>query len=157
MNPSRLLAPRSIAVVGASDREGSYADLVLRNLELSGFPGEVWGVNPKRSEVHGRACFPSVAELPEPADAVVIAIPAPGRARGRRAGRSRGCGGAIVISAGFAEIDAGRELQEQLRAAALRHDLPLCGPNGNGIIAVGARGADVGRRACSPSSPAPWR
>ena len=77
MDPSRLLAPQSIAVVGATDRAGIYADLVLRNLEANEFAGEVWGVNPKLDAVHGRRCFPSVAELPEPSDAVVVAIPAP--------------------------------------------------------------------------------
>ena len=154
MDPARLLAPRSIAVVGASDREGSYADLVLRNLEASAFPGEVWGVNPRRAEVHGRACFPSVAELPEPADAVVVAIPAPGVPDAVEQAGASGCGGAIVISAGFAEIEAGRALQERLREAALRHDLPLCGPNGNGIIAVGAR-APMWGDALQPFEPGP--
>jgi acetyl-CoA synthetase len=154
MDPSRLLAPRSIAVVGASDREGAYADLVLRNLELSGFAGEVWGVNPKRDEVHGRACFPSLAELPEPADAVVVAIPAPGVPEAVEQAGASGCGGAIVISAGFAEIEQGRRLQDELREAALRHDLPLCGPNGNGIIAVGAK-APMWGDAVEPFEPGP--
>ncbi len=139
LDPSRLLAPGSIAVVGASDRAGSYADIVLRNLAVSGFAGQVWGVNPKRSEVHGRACFPSVADLPEPADAVVVAVPAAGVPEVIERAGETGCGGAVVISAGFAEIDSGRELQARLREAALRHNLPVCGPNGNGIIAVGAR------------------
>ena len=154
MNPSRLLTPRSIAVVGASDRPGSYADLVLRNLEANEFAGEVWGVNPKRDEVHGRRCFPSVAELPEPADAVVIAVPAPAVPEAVEQAGASGCGGAIVISAGFAEIEAGRELQKQLREAALRHDLPVCGPNGNGIIAVGSR-APMWGDAVEPFEPGP--
>ncbi len=154
MDPSRLLAPRSIAVVGASDRPGSYADLVLRNLEANEFAGEVRGVNPKRDEVHGRRCFPSVAQLPEPADAVVIAVPAPAVPEAVEQAGASGCGGAIVISAGFAEIEAGRELQEQLREAALRHDLPVCGPNGNGIIAVGSR-APMWGDAVEPFEPGP--
>ena len=154
MNPSRLLTPRSIAVVGASDRPGSYADLVLRNLEANEFAGEVWGVNPKRDEVHGRRCFPSVAEMPEPVDAVVVAVPAPAVPDAVEQAGARGCGGAIVISAGFAEIEAGRELQDQLREAALRHDLPVCGPNGNGIIAVGAR-AQMWGDAVEPFEPGP--
>ncbi len=124
---------------------------------MSGFEGDVWGVNPKRDEVHGRTCFPSVAELPEPADAVVVAIPAPCVPEAVEQAGASGCGGAIVISAGFAEVEAGRGLQAQLRDAALSHDLPVCGPNGNGIIAVGATRPDVGRRARSPSSPGPWR
>jgi acetate---CoA ligase (ADP-forming) len=154
MDPSRLLAPRTIAVVGASDRAGSYADLVLRNLAAGAFPGEVWGVNPKRAEVHGRACFPSVADLPEPADAVVVAIPAPGVPDAVEQAGATGCGGAIVISAGFAEVETGRDLQARLRDAALRHDLPLCGPNGNGIIAVGAR-APMWGDAVQPFEPGP--
>jgi acetyl-CoA synthetase len=154
MDPSRLLAPRSIAVVGATDRPGSYADLVLRNLDANEFPGEVWGVNPKRDEVHGRRCFPSVAELPEPVDAVVIAVPAPAVPNAVREAGGSGCGGAIVISAGFAEIEAGRELQQELRETALRHDLPVCGPNGNGIIAGAAR-APMWGDAVVPFEPGP--
>jgi acetyl-CoA synthetase len=134
-----LISPRSVAVVGATDRAGTYADLVLRNLEAWDFEGEVWGVNPKRDEVHGRPCVPSVSELPEPVDSVLIAIPAAGVPEVVREAGERGCGGAVVISAGFGEIESGRELQEQLRSAALEHDLPLCGPNGNGVLAVDGR------------------
>jgi acetyl-CoA synthetase len=154
MDPSRLLFPRSVAVVGASDRQGSYADLVLRNLAAYEFPGRVWGVNPQRDEVHGRECFPSVAELPEPVDAVVVAIPAPGVAAVVGEAGATGCGGAIVISAGFAEIEAGRGLQRDLSVAARRHDLPVCGPNGNGILAVSAR-APMWGDAAEPFEPGP--
>jgi acetyl-CoA synthetase len=134
-----LLEPRSIAVVGANDRPGSYGDIVLRNLARAGFEGAVWGVNPRRSEVHDRPCVPSVPELPEPVDAVVVAIPAAGVPRVIREAVDRGCGGAVVISAGFGEIASGRELERELREAALAGGLPVCGPNGNGIFAVGAR------------------
>ena len=72
MDLSRLLDPRTIAVVGATPREDTYAHETLRNLELAGFPGEVWGVHPTHRVVRGREVFPSLAELPEPADAVVI-------------------------------------------------------------------------------------
>jgi acetyl-CoA synthetase len=126
-------------VVGATDRADSYGGNVLRNLARAGFKGPVWGVNPKRDEVLGRACVPTVADLPQAVDALVVAIPAPGVADVVRAGADRGCGGAVVLSAGFAEIESGRGFQEELRAVALEHDLPICGPNGNGIVAVGAR------------------
>ncbi len=138
-DPAPLLEPRSVAVVGANDRPGSYGDIVLRNLARAGFEGAVWGVNPRRAEVHGRACVPSVADLPEPVDAVVVAIPAPGVPSVIRDAVARGCGGAIVISAGFGEIPSGRALERELRGAALAGDLPVCGPNGNGIVAVGSR------------------
>jgi acetyl-CoA synthetase len=126
-------------VVGANDRPGSYADIVLRNLARAGFEGEVWGVNPRRSEVHGRPCVPSVIDLPEPADAVVVAIPAPGVPDVISESIERGCGGAIVLSAGFGETEEGVELEGRLRDVATAGGLPLCGPNGNGIVAVGSR------------------
>jgi acyl-CoA synthetase (NDP forming) len=138
-DPTPLLEPRSIAVVGANDRPGSYADLVLRNLARAGFEGEVWGVNPRRTEVHDRPCVPAVTDLPEPVDAVVVAIPAAGVPDVIAAAAARGCGGAIVLSAGFGEVEGGRGLEQKLREAALAGGLPVCGPNGNGIFAVGAR------------------
>ncbi len=138
-DPTPLLEPRSIAVVGANDRPGSYGDIVLRNLARASFEGAVWGVNPRRAVVHGRPCVPSVADLPEPVDAVVVAIPAAGVPSVIRDAVVRGCGGAVVISAGFGEIASGRELERELREVALSGNLPVCGPNGNGIFAVGAR------------------
>jgi acetate---CoA ligase (ADP-forming) len=141
VNLTPLLQPSSIAVVGASDRLDSYAGNVLRNLERSGFEGPVWGVNPKREEVLGRECVPSVADLPEPVDAVVVAIPAPGVPAVVAEAGARGCGGAVVLSAGFSEIEAGRGLEAELRAAAAEHSLPLCGPNGNGIVSMVSKAA----------------
>ena len=124
MDLTPLLAPRSIAVVGATDRPDSYAGNVLRNLERAGFEGPVWGVNPKREQVLGRACVPSVGELPEAVDAVVVAIPAPGVPAAIRDSVERGCGGAVVLSAGFGEVEEGRALEAELREAALRRQLP---------------------------------
>ena len=141
MNLSPLLAPRSIAVVGANDRPDSYAGNVLANLERAGFDGPVWGVNPNRSEVMGRECVAAVSDLPEPVDAVVVAVPAAAVPAVVREAGERGCGGAIVLSAGFAEVESGRALEEQLREAALAHGLAVCGPNGNGIVAVRKRAA----------------
>jgi acetate---CoA ligase (ADP-forming) len=138
-DPARLLEPRSIAVVGANDRPGSYADIVLRNLERAGFSGPVWGVNPRRTEVHGRECVPSVSALPEPVDAVVVAIPAAAVPGVIAEAAGRGCGGAVVISAGFGEIEAGRELERELSEVSLAGGLPVCGPNGNGIVAAHSR------------------
>ena len=137
----RLMRPASIAVVGATDRAGSYAAETLVNLELIGFPGPVYGVNPKRTEVMGRVCVPSVADLPEPVDAVVVAIPAAGVAAAIDQAGARGCGGAVVFSAGFAEVQSGRGHQDDLVAAARRHGLPVCGPNCNGIISPHSRTA----------------
>jgi acetyl-CoA synthetase len=141
-------------VVGANDRPGSYGDIVLQNLARAGFEGPVWGVNPRREEVHGRRCFPTVAELPEPVDAVVVAIPAAGVPAVIGDAVARGCGGAVVISAGFGEIAEGRALERELREQALAGGLPLCGPNGNGIFAVGSR-APMWGDSVAPMEPGP--
>ena len=138
---SRLLAPRSVAVVGANDRPGSYAAQTLENLATIGFPGAIWGVNPGRSEVCGHPCVPSLADLPDAVDAVVVAIPAAGVAPVIDQAGERGCGGAVVFGAGFAEAPGGAEHQRALVAAAARHRLPVCGPNCDGIVAMHARSA----------------
>jgi acetate---CoA ligase (ADP-forming) len=134
-----LLRPHSVAVVGANDRPGSYGDVIFRNLAAAGFEGAVWGVNPKRDEVHGRPCVARVADLPEPVDAVVVAIPAAACAPVIVEAGERGCGGAIVLAAGFGETAAGVPLEDELREAAARAGLPVCGPNGNGVVSATAR------------------
>ncbi len=153
-HPRPLLAPRSIAVVGANDRPGSYADAVLRNLDRAGFPGPVWGVHPTREQVHGRDCVPTVRDLPEAVDAVVIAIPAAKVPATLEDTVARGCGGVIVLSAGFGEVEIGRELERELREIALGAGLPVCGPNGNGIVAVAAR-ASMWGDSVQPLRPGP--
>jgi acetate---CoA ligase (ADP-forming) len=138
---ARLLHPRSIAVVGATERPGSYAGQTLLNLELAGYPGEVWGVNPRRTSVYGRPCFPSLADCPSPPDAVVVAIPAAGAVDVVKEAGALGCGGAVVYGAGFGEVESGAALEVELAAVAAAHELPVCGPNGNGIVALHERAA----------------
>jgi acyl-CoA synthetase (NDP forming) len=134
-----LLHPRSVAVVGATSRPGAYADETLRNLKRMGFAGRVWGVHPTRKRVHGRVCVPSVADLPEPVDAVVVAIPAADVPEVIEQAGARGCGGAVVYGAGFGETPDGIALESALREAAARHDLPVCGPNCDGIVSFPAK------------------
>jgi acyl-CoA synthetase (NDP forming) len=117
-----LFAPRSIAIVGASERAGSYGGEAMLNLARFGYPGRVYPVNPKRPIVHGFDAYPSLGDLPEAPDAVVVAIPDPEEVIESAA--AMGCGGAIVFTA---------QTDEPRLAAA---GLPLCGPNGNGIVSV---------------------
>ena len=159
MDLGRLLAPRSIAVLGATDRPDAYGDTILRNLERIGFDGDLWGINPGRDAVRDVACVPSIADLPEPVDALAVAIPAPGVPAAIEAAARIGCGGAVVVSAGFGEVEEGHELEAELRRAALGAPdapdtpgapdasdapgtaFPVCGPNGNGIVNVHDRAA----------------
>ncbi len=103
----RLIRPGSVAVVGATERPGSYAAEALVNLRKIGFAGPIWGVNPGRSEAFGHRCVPSVLDLPEAVDAVLIAVPAASVPEAIEHAGARGCGGAVVISAGFAEVASG--------------------------------------------------
>ena len=139
MDLGHLISPRSIAVLGATDRPGSYGAQALLNLDAIGFAGPVWGVNPGRTEVLGRPCVPSVLDLPEPVDAVVVAIPAAGVPAALEQAGERGCGGAVVFSAGFAEVPDGVSLQRELVAVSERFGLPVCGPNCNGVVAMHSR------------------
>jgi acyl-CoA synthetase (NDP forming) len=148
----RLFDPRSVAVVGASDREGSYGGQTLVNLETIGYGGQVWGVNPRRDHVYGFECFPSLGELPATPDAVVVAVPAAAVPGVIADAGELGCGGAVVYGAGFGEVEGGRGLEEELLAAARMHELPVCGPNGNGIVSYPRRVALWGD-ALSPREP----
>ena len=131
----RLINPRSIAVVGATDREGTYAHTTLLNLQRAGFTGRVVGIHPTRSTAAGVPCVPSLAEAGS-VDAVVIATPADTVSDYLAEAAALGCGGAVVYAAGFAEAGR-RDLQEDLVNAA--GALPVIGPNGNGIVSVAAR------------------
>ena len=145
----RLLHPRSIAVVGASDRAETYSSETLLNIARLGFEGEVWGVNPKRTSVHGYPCFPSLADLPAAPDAVVVAVPAAAVPAVVEEAGAVGAGGAVVYAAGFAEAgDAA--LEAALKEAAWRHSLPVCGPNCDGLISLHARAALWGDALAAP-------
>jgi acetyl-CoA synthetase len=160
---SRLLAPRSVIVVGATDRPGSYAAQTLLNLRRANYPGPVVGVHPHRAEVFGLRCAAdldaAVALLPAAAragaDAVVIATPADSVERYLDDAGRLGCGGAVVYAAGFGETSSGATRQQQLAATARRHSLPVLGPNANGFVAVGARAPLWGDVVRLPERPGP--
>ncbi|HEX2356950.1 MAG TPA: CoA-binding protein, partial [Micromonosporaceae bacterium] len=154
MNLARLLAPRSIAIVGASGRPGSYGNQAVANLAGAGFAGKVFGVHPTATSVHGVPCVPKLADLPLAPDAVVIATPAATVPAIVAEAGALGCGGAVVFAAGFAEVSGGAGLQEDLRAAAAAHGFPVCGPNGNGIVSVRHR-APMWGDSCTPRRAGP--
>jgi acyl-CoA synthetase (NDP forming) len=155
---TRLLEPRSVVVVGATDRPGSYAAATLLNLRRAGYPGPVFGVHPRRSEVLGIRCFPFLddvsSQLGAAPDAVVIATAAdtvPGYLRD--AGRL-GAGGAVVYAAGFGE-SGNAAGQRAVEAAAAEPALPVLGPNANGFVSVGARAPLWGDAVSLPSDAGP--
>jgi acetyltransferase len=130
-----LFAPRSVAVIGASDRTGSVGRGVLWNLISHPFGGTVYPVNPKRSNVLGIRAYASVAEVPEPVDLAVIATPAATVPELIEACTAAGVKGVIVLSAGFREIGAaGIALEARIRDGLRRSGTRLIGPNCLGLM-----------------------
>ncbi len=131
----RLLHPRSVAVVGASDVSSSIGGAPLALMERFGYRGEIHLVSRSRTEVNGRRCVASIEELPDGVDAAILAIPKEGLARAVEACGQRGMGGAIAFSSGYAEIDEdGVSQQFALARTATTYDLALAGPNCLGLI-----------------------
>ncbi|MCW2647755.1 MAG: GCN5-related N-acetyltransferase [Pseudonocardiales bacterium] len=132
---SPLLEPRSIAVVGASDRDGSVGHQVLCNILEGGFTGTVQAVNPHRDSVLGVPSVPSPADLPEAPDLAVIAVPASQVLDVVRACGERGTRSVLLLSSGFGEVgEAGKELQDDVLAVAREYGMRLVGPNCVGLV-----------------------
>jgi acetyltransferase len=133
-----LFRPRSIAIVGASERPGSLGSVLTRNVIAAGFEGDVLPVNPKYEQVAGRECHPDVAALPVTPELAVICVPAPVVPGVISELGEKGTRAAVVISAGFAEGGAeGRALQREVLETASRHDMRVVGPNCVGVAVPG--------------------
>lgn len=131
----RLLSPRSVVVVGASDKPGALGASVVSNLDRNGFAGPVYLINPKRSEIAGRACLASIDDLPLDVDVAVLAIPRAGVLDAVRALAARRCGAAIIFSAGFAEGgEQGLADQRELARIAEEAGMVIEGPNCLGLV-----------------------
>ena len=139
-NLDRVLAPRRVAVIGASNRPRAVGHLVLANMRAAGFSGTLMPVNPREAEIDGLPAFPDVDALPEDPDLAIIATP-PGTIPDLIAQLARrGCAGAVVITAGFGEGDsaAGMRLRQAMLEAARPATLRIIGPNCLGLVAPGA-------------------
>lgn len=131
----RLLRPRSVVIVGASATPGALGASVLANLLRLGFPGDIYLINPSRTEIGDRPCLRSIEELPPGIDAAVLAIPRTGVLDAVRSLGRRGVGAAVIFSAGFAEGgDEGRAQQRELADIASEHGMLIEGPNCLGLI-----------------------
>jgi acetyltransferase len=130
-----LFAPRSIAVVGATEKAGSVGRTLFWNLISNPFGGMVFPVNPKRASVLGIKAYPTLAAVPERVDLAVIATPAPTVPGIIAECVEASVKGAIIISAGFKESGAeGAELEQQVRERARQGKLRVMGPNCLGVM-----------------------
>jgi acetate---CoA ligase (ADP-forming) len=130
-----FLAPRSVAVVGASRRRGTVAGELFHNLLAGGFEGPVYPVNPNAPVVQSVLAYPSVVDVPGPVDLAVLVVPAPAVVAAAQECAAKGVRALVVISAGFAETGPdGAERQAQLLRVCREAGMRLIGPNCLGVL-----------------------
>ncbi len=130
-----LLEPKSIAVLGASERHGSAGRLVMENLEKVGYKGEIYPINPKSETVLGHKCYKSLEEVGKPIDMVAILIAAKNVLPTLKTMKSLNIPAAWVLAAGFSESgEAGKAMQEEISAYAKENGQLVLGPNCIGVV-----------------------
>ncbi|WP_321528427.1 acetate--CoA ligase family protein [Sedimenticola selenatireducens] len=135
-NPlQQILAPRSIAVLGASRDAGKRGNLAIRYLQQNQFQGAIYPVHPKETEVLGLACYPTVESLPEAPDLALICTAANTLPELVRRCGSKGIRGAVVLATGFSETgEVGLALENEMVRAARESGLRIIGPNTSGMF-----------------------
>jgi len=131
----KIFNPKSVAVIGASDEEGSVGYVLAKNFLESGFEGEVYLVNIRKNEIFGIKSYQSVEQLPKTVDLAVIATPAKTVPDIVEQCGKKGIKGIIIISAGFKEVGPeGKALEDKIFEIKKKYGLRIIGPNCLGII-----------------------
>lgn len=134
-NLERMLNPRTVAAIGASEKEGSVGECLMKNLLLGRDARKIYPVNLTQASVMGLKCYPNVGAVPEHVDLAVIATPAktvPGLVEECA---KAGVEGVIIISAGFREIgEEGARLEDEIRRLQKKYEIRILGPNCVGVI-----------------------
>ncbi len=137
---NRFFTPKTVAIVGASEREASVGCRLLVNMQEAGFTGGLYPVNNKRETLLGLKAYPDLNSVPEDLDLVVIATPAPSVPSVVRQCGEKGVSSVIIISAGFGELGAeGKRLQQDVLDIAHRFGIRMIGPNCLGVIRPSGR------------------
>ncbi|TET73341.1 CoA-binding protein [Candidatus Bathyarchaeota archaeon] len=139
MKLDALFRPRSVAIIGASRTPGKVGHILTKNIIESGFPGDVYPINPNADEILGKNCYPSVSDVPDEIDLAVVSIPSAYVLRVAEECGEKGVKALIVISAGFKEIGhEGAILEERLVEIGAKYGMRIQGPNCLGIINTAA-------------------
>jgi acetyltransferase len=134
-NIESIMSPKSIAVVGATNRPGSVGLAVFRNILDAGFEGVLYPVNLKAKSIQSVKAYPALMDIPDEVDLAVIIVPAESVCSVMEEAGKKGVKGAIVISAGFREIGGrGVELENCMKGVVRKYDICLVGPNCLGVI-----------------------
>ena len=130
-----FFAPSSVAVIGATEKEGSVGRTIFWNLISSPFGGTVYPVNQKRASILGVRAYPNLAALPETPELVVVVTPAPAVPATIEECAAAGVKAVVIISAGFKEVGPeGAELERQILATARANGMRIVGPNCLGVM-----------------------
>ncbi|MGA8905160.1 MAG: CoA-binding protein, partial [Candidatus Bathyarchaeia archaeon] len=134
-NIERMLNPKTVAAIGASEEEGSVGQSLMKNLLLGKERRKIYPVNVKRNSVMGLKCYARITDIPERIDLAVIATPAktvPGLVEECA---KAGVEGVVIISAGFREIGPeGVKLEEDIKRVQAKHGIRVLGPNCVGFV-----------------------
>ena len=132
-NLKYVFGPRSVAVIGASEKPTKLGNVILKNFVDGKFAGRIYPVNPKHESLLGLKCYPSIEKVPGKVDLAIFAVPArivPKIAA--QCGR-KGVRGAVVLSAGFGEV-GNRKLEEELKKVVQKYNIAMIGPNCLGVM-----------------------
>lgn len=130
-----ILAPRSVAVIGASAREDSVGRAVFANILFSGYKGIVYPVNPRVKSILGVRAYPTILDIPDEVDLAIIIVPNITVKKVIEECGAKGVKGAVIITAGFKEIGAeGEKLEKEVVEAARKNRISIIGPNCVGLI-----------------------
>jgi acetate---CoA ligase (ADP-forming) len=143
MGVQSLLKPKSIAIVGASEKIGPGFN-ALKALEFVGYEGEIYLVNPKSPELFGRRTYASLDQIPGNVDAVFVAVQAEVVVEVAKQAARKGAGALAILSSGFGETEDGKAAQRALVEIAEANDMAVCGPNCLGLLNFVGRSALFG-------------
>jgi acyl-CoA synthetase (NDP forming) len=130
-----IFEPSSIAFLGATNNPAKWGFRIFANIVSNGYQGRLYPINPTKDEILGKKVYRSVSEIPEVPDVAIIVIPPPGVPKVLEECADKGIKAAIVITAGFAEVNrAGENLQAEIAEIAHRAGLRFIGPNTDGIV-----------------------
>ncbi len=134
-NLDKLFDPRSIAVIGASNKKGSVGYILLRNLIGAEYEGIVYPVNVSAQSVQGIQAYASISQVPRKIDLAVIAVPAKAVPETMHECGEAGVAGAVIVSSGFKEVGtAGKKLEDEVKTIADSYGVRIIGPNCLGFI-----------------------
>jgi acetyl coenzyme A synthetase (ADP forming)-like protein len=125
---NRLMNPRSVAVIGASDQDGKIGNSVMKNLINGGYAGEIYPINPKADQIQGRTAFKSIGDVPGEVDVAVFAVPAKFVPAALTECGKKGVTAVVMIPSGFAET-GNQELQDEIVGIANEYGVRMLGPN----------------------------